>query len=65
MCVLHMELVLVFSVMKLYAYTCWNILSALLYLRKLVNYQWNTINIYNIYIMYWKDYPGTLITGRN
>jgi hypothetical protein len=29
-------------------------------LRKAVDYQWNTA-VYS----YWKDYPGTLIIGRN
>jgi hypothetical protein len=30
-------------------------------LRNPVDYQWNTV----YFILYWKDYPDTLIIGRN
>ena len=42
----YMELLLLFFGMELNIYTCWNILSALSCLRKLVDYQWNTIYIF-------------------
>ena len=53
---LYMELLYVFSMELLLA----GIYLSDIYLRKLVDYQWNTI-----YYLYWKDYPGTLMIGRS
>jgi hypothetical protein len=52
---LYMELVYIFTMELLLVGIYLSVKS----LRKPVDYQWNTI------YSYWKDYPGTLIIGRN
>ena len=53
---LYMELFYMFSMELLLA----GMYLSNICLRKLVDYQWNTI-----YYLYWKDYPGTLMIGRS
>ena len=53
---LYMELLYMFSMELLLA----GMYLSNICLRKLVDYQWNTI-----YYLYWKDYPGTLMIGRS
>jgi hypothetical protein len=52
-----MELVYIFTMELLLVGTYLSVKS----LRNPVDYQWNTV----YFILYWKDYPGTLIIGRN
>jgi hypothetical protein len=52
---LYMELVYIFTMELLLVGIYLSVKS----LRKPVDYQWNTV------YLYWKDYPGTLIIGRN
>jgi hypothetical protein len=54
---LYMELVYIFTMELLLVGTYLSVKS----LRNPVDYQWNTV----YFILYWKDYSGTLIIGRN